>query len=161
MNAIRRTAVLLGLVAAVVVGTVIPASAAFSANTPAVAAKVITGSVTAPASVNVAKSCTQTQTGGGYYNSYGQWVAPTYSYWYQATVTWPAGSATSGVTGYRVMAHLNNGQSVVMAETNAATRTVSQTVDRGYLNYQPRLSVITLTRTGWTAETARTAVLSC
>ncbi|SDF35859.1 hypothetical protein SAMN05660485_03204 [Blastococcus fimeti] len=161
MNAVRRTAVLLGLAVALVVGSSIPAAAAFSAKSVAVTSTITSGTVTAPASVNVAKSCTQTQTGGGYYNSYGQWVAPTYSYWYQATVSWPAGSATSGVTGYRVMAHLNNGQSVVMAETDAATRSVSQTVDRGYLNYQPRLSVITLTRTGWTAETARTAVLTC
>lgn len=161
MNTIRRTAVLLGLAVALVVGSSLPASAAFTAQSVAVASTITSGTVTAPASVNVAKSCTQTQTGGGYYNSYGQWVAPTYSYWYNATVTWPAGSATSGVTGYRVMAHLNNGQSVVMAETNATTRTVSQTVDRSYLNYQPRLSVITLTRTAWTAETARTAALTC
>ncbi len=159
MNAIRRTAVLLGLIAAVVVGTVIPASAAFSASTPAVATKIATGSVTAPVTVNVTKSCTQTVS-GGYYNAYGQWVT-TYSYWYNATVSWSAGTATSGVTGYRVMAHLNNGTSVVMAETNAATRSISQSVDRGYLNYQPRLSVITRTGTTWTAETPRTAVLTC
>lgn len=161
MNTVRRTAVLLGLVAAVVVGSSIPASAAFSAKSIAVASTITTGTVSAPASVDVAKSCTQTQTGGGYTNAYGQWVAPTYSYWYTATVSWSVGTATSGVTGYRVMAHLNNGTSVVMAETNAATRTVNQTVDRSYLNYAPRLSVITLTRTAWTAETPRTAVLSC
>ncbi len=161
MNTVRRTAVLLGLIAAVVVGSSIPASAAFTTKSVAVTAALTTGTVTAPASVGVSTACTQTQTGGGYTNAYGQWIAPTYSYWINATVSWPAASATSGVTGYRVMAHLNNGQSVVMAETNATTRSVSQTVDRGYLNYQPRLSVITLTRTNWTAETARTAVLSC
>ena len=141
MNAIRRTAVLLGLVAAVVVGTVIPASAAFSANTPAVAAKVITGSVTAPATVKVSKSCTQ--------------------YAINVTVTWTAGTATKGVTGYRVMAHPNNGSAVSMGETGPSTLTLSGQAPLSYLAMQPRLSVMTLTGTTWTASTAQTAVLSC
>jgi hypothetical protein len=160
MNVIRRAALLIGLTVAVIVGSSIPASATFT-DSVSRSAPIVTGSVTAPSTINVAKSCTQTQTGGGYYNSWGQWVAPTFSYWYTATVSWPAGAATSGVTGYRVMAHLNTGQSIVMAETDANTRTLTQTVDRSYLQMQPRLSVITLTRTNWTAETARTAVLGC
>ncbi len=159
MNAIRRTAVLLGLTATVVVSSGIPASATFTANSPAVAPTITTGTVTAPSTIDITKACTQTVS-GGYTNASGQWVT-TYSYWYDATVSWPAGTATSGVTGYRVMAHLNNGQSLVMAETGATTRSVNQRVDRAYLNYQPRLSVITLTGTNWTAETPRTAVLSC
>lgn len=160
MNAIRRTAVLLGLTATVVIGSGLPASATFSASAT-VQPTVTTGTVTAPATINLSQTCGQTQTGGGYTNAYGQWVAPTYSYWYSATITWPAGTATSGVTGYRVMGHLNNGQSVVLAETGATNRTVTQTVDRSYLQLQPRLSVITLTRTNWSAETPRTAVLGC
>ena len=161
MTTIRRTAVLLGLTAAVVIGSSIPASATWSARSTAQPAAVATGTVTAPERIDVTKSCGRTQTGGGYTNSWGQWVPPTYSYWYTATVSWPAGAATSGVTGYRVMAHLNNGGSVVMGETNASTRSVTQTVDQGYLAYEPRLSVITLTGTSWSAETPRTAVLTC
>ena len=142
MNAIRRTAVLLGLVAAVVVGTGIPASATFAASSPAVAAaKVTTGSVTAPATVNVSKSCTQ--------------------YAINVTVTWTAGTATKGVTGYRVMAHPNNGSAVSMGETGPSTLTLSGQAPLSYLAMQPRLSVMTLTGTTWTASTAQTAVLSC
>jgi hypothetical protein len=59
------------------------------------------------------------------------------------------------------VAHLNNGQSFTMAQTDAATRRANAAVDRGYLAYQPRISVITLTSYGWTAETARSAVLTC
>ncbi|MGY1754683.1 hypothetical protein [Blastococcus sp. SYSU D01042] len=161
MTTIRRTAVLLGLSAAIVISTVIPASAAFSARSAAQPAAVATGTVTAPERIDISKSCGRTQTGGGYTNSWGQWVPPTYSYWFTATISWPAGTATSGVTGYRVMAHLNNGASVVMGETNASTRSITQTVDQGYLAYEPRLSVVTLTRTKWNAETPRTAVLTC
>jgi hypothetical protein len=99
-------------------------------------------------------------TTSGYLNSLGQWVT-TYSYWYTATLTWPASTTARGVTGYRVIAHLNDGSSYAMGETNAATRTMSGTVDRGYLGYQPTLSVVTLTSYGWTAESAPTAVLTC
>jgi hypothetical protein len=48
-----------------------------------------------------------------------------------------------------------------MAQTDAVNRTVSATVDRAYLNYAPTISVITLTSYGWTAETPRTATLTC
>jgi hypothetical protein len=63
--------------------------------------------------------------------------------------------------GYRAIAHLNNGTSVVMAETNAATTSISATVDQYYLQFQPRVSVLTLTSYGWTAEGAKSPVLTC
>ena len=157
MNRIRRTAVLLGLTASVVVGSSIPASATFSDSVATKTATLRAATVAAPASVRVDDYCSTT--------SYTYWngtsnVTVT-EHWYNATVTWPASTTQRGVTGYRVMAHLNNGQSVVMGETTATNRTVSARVERAYLNYQPRLSVITLTSYGWTAETPRTAVLSC
>lgn len=158
MTGIRRALVLIGLTVAVMIGAAIPASATFS-NAVTVATGITTGTVAAPASVTVNDYCGQTPN-GGYYNSWGQWVT-TYYYWYDATVTWPASTTARGVTGYRVMAHLNDGTSVVMAETTATNRTVNARVDRGYLNYQPRISVITLTSYGWTAETPRTAVVTC
>jgi hypothetical protein len=158
MTATRRVLVLIGLTLAVMIGAAIPASATF-ADSVTVKTSITTGTVAAPVSVTVDDYCGQTAN-GGYYNAYGQWVT-TYSYWFDATVTWPASTTARGVTGYRVMAHLNNGTSVVMAETTAATRSVNARVDRTYLNYQPRISVITLTSYGWTAETPRTAVLAC
>ncbi|MFD2093577.1 hypothetical protein [Blastococcus deserti] len=157
MTGIRRALALIGLTLTVTVGTAVPASATF-ADSVTVGTSVTTGTVTAPASVTVDDYCYTTTS--GYWNAYGQWVI-TYRHWYHADVSWPASTTARGVIGYRVMAHLNNGQSVVMAETDAATRSVSATVDRGYLNYQPRLSVLTLTSYGWTAETARTPVLTC
>ncbi|MGY1805510.1 hypothetical protein ACI78T_19670 [Blastococcus sp. SYSU D00922] len=158
MTGIRRALVLIGLTVAVMIGAAIPASATF-ADSVKVTTGITTGTVAAPASVTVNDYCGQTAN-GGYYNSWGQWVT-TYYYWYDATVTWPASTTTRGVTGYRVMAHLNDGTSVVMAETTPTNRTVNARVDRGYLNYQPRISVITLTSYGWTAETPRTAVVTC
>ncbi|MGQ4818403.1 hypothetical protein ACQ1ZK_14850, partial [Enterococcus faecium] len=80
---------------------------------------------------------------------------------YTATVSWPASTTPRGDTGYRVMAHLNTGKSVVLGETDASTLSISITVSRSYLNYRPRVSVITLTSYGWTAETPRSAVLTC
>jgi hypothetical protein len=55
----------------------------------------------------------------------------------------------------------NDGTTYAMAETNATTRTTSDTIDRGYLSYQPRISVMTLTSYGWTTESAKSAVLTC
>jgi hypothetical protein len=158
MTGIRRALILIGLIGTVMVGSSIPASATF-ADSVAVAHTVRTGSVAAPASVTINDWCSMT-TSGYTDATTGLWVT-TYSYWYNAQLSWPASTTTRGVTGYLVMAHLIDGQSIVMAQTDAATRSISATVDRGYLAYQPRLSIITLTSYGWTAETARSAVLAC
>ena len=158
MIGIRRALVLIGLTLAVTIGAAIPASATFG-DTVTVTTSIATGTVAAPASVTVNDYCGQTAT-GGYYDAYGQWVT-TYSYWIDATVTWPASTTTRGVTGYRVMAHPSDGTSVMMAETTPTNRYANARVDRAYLGYQPCLSVITLTSYGWTAETPRTAVLAC
>ena len=157
MNRIRRSAVLLGLTASVIVGSSIPASATFTESVRTNTATLQALTVAAPAAVNVNDYCSTTS-----YTYWNGWTNVTVTEnWYNATVTWPASTTQRGVTGYRVMAHLNNGASVVMGETNASTRSVTQTVDQGYLAYEPRLSVITLTGTSWSAETPRTAVLTC
>ena len=157
MNRIRRSAVLLGLTAAVIVGSSIPASATFTESVRTNTATLQALTVAAPAAVNVNDYCSTTS-----YTYWNGWTNVTVTEnWYNATVTWPASTTQRGVTGYRVMAHLNNGQSVVMGETGTTNRSVSARVERAYLNYQPRVSVITLTSYGWTKESARTAVLSC
>jgi uncharacterized membrane protein len=157
MTGIRRALVLIGLTLAVMIGASIPASATF-ADSGTVTTTVATGTVAAPMSVTVDDYCARTPHGG--YYVHGRWV-PTYYYFYDLTVTWPATTTARGVTGYLVMAHLNDGRSVVMARTDAATRTVYARLDRSYLNSERTLSVITLTRYGWTAETPRTATLAC
>jgi hypothetical protein len=155
MNALRRTAVLIGLTACVIVGSSIPASATFSESVSQTATT-RTVTVAPTAAVYVDDHCSTTS-----YTYWNGWTnVRVTENWYNATISWPA-SPTRGVSGYRVIAHLNNGQSVVMGEVSATNRTVSARVDRAYLNYQPRVSVVTLTGYGWTAETARSAVLSC
>jgi hypothetical protein len=156
MPGIRRAMLLAGLTVALLAGATLPASATYS-DAATVATRVDSITVTPPTSVSVKGYCstTSSRTWNGW-----SWVT-TYSYWYTATVTWPASTTPRGVTGYRVMAYLNNGTSAVLAETDAATRSTSATVDRAYLDYQPRLSVVTLTSYGWAAESARTAVITC
>jgi hypothetical protein len=62
MNPVRRTAVLLGLTTAVVIGSSIPASATFTAQTNAQPATIATGTVIAPAGLVVDDTCTTTTT---------------------------------------------------------------------------------------------------
>jgi hypothetical protein len=76
------------------------------------------------------------------------------------TATWAA-SASRGVSGYLVNAHLSDGSVYPMAQTAPTVLTTSAGVDADYLAYAPRLSVTTLTSYGWTATTAPTPVLSC
>lgn len=156
MTTIRRIVVLIALTVAVIAGAGVPAWAAYK-DSAKVDLTITNLTVAPPSSVTVNGSCSTTSstTWNGT-----AWVT-TYSYWYSATVTWPASTTSRGVTGYRVKAYLNNGTSYVMAETNASTRTTSDTVDRAYLSYQPRVSVMTLTSYGWTAESAKSAVLTC
>jgi hypothetical protein len=77
------------------------------------------------------------------------------------TASWTP-SASRGVTGYLVSAHLALGGSVVqMDQKDAATTSTNARVDADYLYYQPSLSVTTLTSYGWTAQSAQTAQLTC
>ena len=159
MNRIRRSAVLLGLTAAVIVGSSIPAAATFSESVSTTTATLRAATVAAPASITVSRTCTQTAT-GGYYDAAGQWV-PTYTTYYNATVTWPASTTAQGVTGYRVTAYLPGTAPVVMGQTDATNRSVSASVDASYLAYQPTISVTTLTSYGWSTESVRKSVPTC
>jgi hypothetical protein len=136
----RRGAVVGGLFLALIAGTTLPASAAFNASSN-VSTTVTTVTVNAPASVTVSGHCT-----GIHYN---------------ATISWSA-STTSDVTGYRVLAHLNDGTTSLVATTDAATFSIPLSSDRSTVStYQPRVTVTTLTSYGWTAESVPSAVLTC
>jgi hypothetical protein len=76
------------------------------------------------------------------------------------TASWTA-SASRGVNGYAVTAYLSDGSAYPMAQTGVSTLSTSASVDAGYLVYQPRLTVTTLTSYGWTATTAKSAVVTC
>ena len=143
MNRIRRSAVLLGLIAAVIVGSSIPASATFTEAVSTNTAALRTATVTAPAWAYVDVT----------------YCHPVFNV--DATVYWPSGAAPRGVSGYRITAYLNNGTSAVVAETGSAARSYSTSFDRSYLQYQPRVTVSTLTSYGWAAESPRSAAISC
>jgi hypothetical protein len=142
MTAIRRLLLLSGLTMAVVISTGVPASATFT-DTSVVAHTVSTGTVAAPAGVTVDVT----------------YCHPVFVF--DMTASWPASTTSRGVIGYRVSLHLNNGTSDVITETDAATRSISVRLDRDYLQFNPTVSVTTLTSYGWTKQSVRSAVLSC
>jgi hypothetical protein len=74
---------------------------------------------------------------------------------------WWGSSASRGVSGYLVNAHLAGGMVYPMAQTAPGVLSTGAGVDADYLAYAPQLSVTTLTTYGWTATTAPTPVLSC
>jgi hypothetical protein len=158
MTRMRNAVTLFLVVVAVLLGAMGPASADFADSVGLPTTTVATGTVAAPSSVTVDDSCWTSTS--GYWDPLGRW-GTTHSYNYAATVTWPASTTTPGVTGCRVTAYLDNGTAAVMAETDAATTSFSATVDQYYLQFQPQLSIVTLTGYGWTAESARSAVLTC
>ena len=142
MNAIRRVLILTGLTMAVVVSASVPASATFT-NTSGVSHTVSTGTVAAPAGLTVDVT----------------YCHPVFVF--DMTASWPASTTSRGVIGYRVSLHLNNGTSDVISETNAATRSISVRLERDYLQFDPTVSVTTLTSYGWTKQSVRSSVLSC
>lgn len=136
----RRGAVVAGLFLALIVATTLPASAAFSASSAA-STTITTVTVVAPDPVTVTSRCTGIN--------------------YNATVSWTA-STSANVTGYRVLAYLNNGTTSLVGTTDAATFSLPVSSTSSTLStYQPRITVTTLTSYGWTAESIPSAVLSC
>ena len=149
MNAIRRSLILIVLTVSVIAGASLPAWAAFT-DSLKVSTAIATTTVAPPTQVEAKATCTTTvdpSTG----------VTTTTV---QAKVEWHR-SATPGVSGYRVTVHLANGTSSVVAQTSATGDEIFPDVDPAYLSRQPRYSITTLTSYGWTAESAKTGVLSC
>jgi hypothetical protein len=149
MNGIRRALILLGLTVAVIAGAGVPAWATYR-DSAEMATAITTATVAPPTQVEAKATCTTTvdpSTG-----------ATTTTV--QAKVEWH-GSATPGVSGYRVTVHLANGTSSVVAQTGATGDEIFPDVDPAYLSQRPRYSITTLTGYGWTAESPKTGVLSC
>ena len=142
MNIARRILTVVGLTAAVTIPGALPASATFS-DTVAVSTAVGTLTVAAPTDARLTT------------------IRCHPAFGVETTVTWRASTTARGVIGYRVMGHLNTGASLVVGETDAATTSLNVTFDQYYLQFEPRVSVITLTSYGWTAESARSAVATC
>ena len=112
----------------------------------------------AGSSTNVNSNTTSTVTGPG--PNEVTTTTTTKSTTLSVTASWTA-SASRGVNGYAVNAYLSDGTVYPMAQTGVGTLSTSASVDAGYLAYQPRLTVTTLTSYGWTATTAKSAVVTC
>jgi len=112
----------------------------------------------AGSATNVQSSTTSSAAGPGLYETTTTTVTKNTDL--SVTVSWAA-SASRGVNGYAVNAHLADGSVFPMAQTAAGTLFTSQTVDADNLAYQPRLSITTLTSYGWTAQSAVTGYISC
>ena len=151
MTAIRRITTVLGLTVAVIAFASLPASATYSSSTTVRTTTIATATVAAPTQVEAKATCT---------TAVDPATGATTTTVEQAKVEWHA-SATVGVSGYRVTVHLANGASTVVAQTGATADEIFPDVDHAYLSQQPRYSVTTLTRYGWTAVSAKTGVLSC
>lgn len=201
MNRIRRSAVLLGLVAAVIVGSSIPAAATFTEGVSTNTAMLRSAIVAAPTGLVVDDTCTTTttttkrtvhtdpttgvQTTRSYTSSTTQSTSSsnvdstttetvagpgldetttttvTKNTTLTVTLRWSA-SASRGVNGYVVAAHLGiNGSVLPLMSTASGTTSVTQSEDADALSYLPTLSVTTQTTYGWTATSAQTRVLSC
>jgi hypothetical protein len=140
LTLVRRGATLAALTLAVILGASLPASATFAAAAT-VSTTVNTMAVAAPAGVTVNDTC--------------------WGIHYSATITWAASTTPFGVTGYQVTAYMNDGTTSLLGTTDAATRTLTVTSNTSSLAYQPQITVTTLTSFGWTAESAKSAVLAC
>jgi hypothetical protein len=163
MNAVRRTAVLLGLTAAVVVGSSITASASFSDTATAAATTVGTVTVAPPTAVNFEGTWCER----GSYQTYNATTA-TYTTTYYATLhaklAWQPSSAP-GVTGYRVTATAN-GQFMPLGDMPFTSVTADYPLYSGSAPAPVNLltvqaSVTTLTSYNWTSLPQKSAVFSC
>jgi hypothetical protein len=70
-------------------------------------------------------------------------------------------SPAERVSGYRVTAHLQNGQTEVISQVGPDVFEVTFTRDLTWLQRRPAFTVTMLTSYGWTSQTVKTQVLSC
>ena len=156
MTALRRTATVVGLLLALVIGSGVAASATFSDST-AVSVTLTARTVQPPASVSTAGTkCVSRQVWNGYGYS---------TVWeLQAKVSWPASStatAPRGISGYRVSALIGT-TSYPITDVGATTLSVTDTYPIEYATANIRVTVTTLTAYGWdSAPSIPSATIKC
>ena len=77
-----------------------------------------------------------------------------------AQVEWLRSPAEQ-VSGYRVTAHMQNGQTEVISQVGPDVFEATFTRDRTWLQRRPAFTVTMLTSYGWTSQTVKTQVLAC
>jgi len=154
VTTIRRTLVVLATVLTVLVGLgAASASAAFS-DQAGLTASVGTLTVAPPATVTTNGTYCSSTT----WYSYGTWYS---SSTLHAKVSWSASTTTRGVSGYRVTAWFADGSTYPVGDVAAGTTSVTMDVDGSYASQGIRITVTTLTSYGWTAQSARSAAITC
>jgi hypothetical protein len=112
---------------------------------------------TAASASNVQSNSTTSAAGPGMYETTYTTVVQNTNL--HVTLTWAA-SPSRGVSGYTVQAHLGAYNQVTPIFATTAT-SISAVEDADQLALRPSLIVTTNTTYGWTADSVRTAVLSC
>ena len=147
MSIARRVLTVIGIIAAVLIGSSVPASATFS-EAVAVVTSIGTATIAPPTQVEAKTLCTTTV------DPVTQ-VATTTS---SVKIEWWA-STSPRTTGYRITVHPAGGAAYTLATTAATDEVyVSPTSIAGS---NPRISVTTLTGTNFTASSALTGIAPC
>jgi hypothetical protein len=141
MTAIARLVTTVGLAVAVLIGSTVTAGATFSEQVSASSLQVGTATLSPVTGFEVKYV-----------------VCDVYAV--SAQVEWLR-SPAADVSGYRVTAHLQNGQTELIAQVGPDVFEVPFTRDRSWLQRRPTFTVTMLTSYGWTSETGRSAPLSC
>ncbi len=141
MSTIKRFLTVLGLAVSVVVGSTIPAGAAFSDTAAAPTMTLGTATVAAPGNVVGSLTC------GGKSDS-------------TMKVTWAASSA-SRISGYRITVEFSDGVASTREVAATATSWTSPISTYNVTVYSIRYSVTTLTDYGWSTESAKTEWFHC
>jgi len=141
MTAVKRALTTLGLALTIVLGTVIPASAAFSDTASLPAMSISTATVTAPGNIAGSLTCGDSSSTMG--------------------LTWTPSGAPK-VSGYRITVVFSDGyqQTEDVAGASASSWTKSITT-YNVTAYAVRYSVTTLTTYGWTTASGLTGSFRC
>ena len=126
-----------------------PALAAFTDTAAMPPATIGTGAVAAPTDVSTAgTACVEhTDSTGATYTTL------------EARLSWSP-SPTAGISGYELRAY-GPGWSYPVAGVDSATTVVTGSFDSAYAGQGIQVTVTARTSYGWTAESQRSAVLSC
>jgi hypothetical protein len=147
MSIRRRALTLIGLTAAVLIGSSIPASATFS-ETVAVPTAVGTATIAAPQQVEAKYLCTTTVDP----------VTLTPTTTTQLKIEWWQ-STSARTTGYRVTVHPTGAPAYTLGTTGPTDEMLSSPASISGAN--PRISVTTLTGTNFTASSTMVRIEPC
>ena len=149
MTPIGRSATLVALAIAVLIGLTAPANATLTAQATMATATVGTVTVVPPTKLSTAGTKCVTHV-----DSYGR----TYTT-LEAKLSWTP-STTEKVTSYRVMAHAG-GWSYEVTWVDGSATSVRGSYDSYYATQDVQVIVTARTSYGWTAESARSPVIRC